>query len=294
MQLAPLSLSLSQFHNITFLLLLYIPSFTMLSFNEFKHTMTSFGVEKMLYALPVVFAGLIIIHHTSWSYPRYVSTFRKRSSFPLILHIAAGSFELVRFHVTAAFHAPTPDAFDLVAALVQSATNLYLAKTLVRGNETTRPSYQAGGIMRPIVSTIAFFKGDAYLHRGSVKLVNSFIYTRMIIYLAQHMGLSKTFSQSTIYAFGVFLGAVIAVSESQLPLGVPIYIAFVGILTSWNRVAADQLKGIKYVLSCSSPPVRSPSLLTPLKAVLVLMRIERRLDSATVLCYSLDWSRSSS
>ncbi|KAJ3460381.1 hypothetical protein MRS44_011248 [Fusarium solani] len=51
--------------------------------------------------------------------------------------------------------------------------------------------------------------------------------------------MNKIHSFSTIYAHGVFLGAVIAIHDSGLPAGVPVYIGMVGAVMVLNRYVAD-------------------------------------------------------
>ncbi|KAH6868986.1 hypothetical protein B0T10DRAFT_419069 [Thelonectria olida] len=189
----------------------------------------------------------ILVYHTRHTAPIYRSKFKRSSSLPLLLHASAGIFEVAKYHIAGAHGPIVPDFFDLVACLIQSATNLILSKTLVRGDKTTRPSYQAGGLVRPFLSAAAFLAHDPFLHQASVKLLNAFVYTRILIFLGKRLRLNKVYSYSTIYAHGVFLGALMAFYESKLPGGVPLYIAAVAVITALNRYtseyAALQLNG---------------------------------------------------
>lgn len=51
--------------------------------------------------------------------------------------------------------------------------------------------------------------------------------------------MNRIYSFATIYAHGVFLGAVIAIYDPGLPAGVPVYIGMVGAVMVLNRDAAD-------------------------------------------------------
>ncbi|KAI8716649.1 hypothetical protein NCS52_00959100 [Fusarium sp. LHS14.1] len=46
-------------------------------------------------------------------------------------------------------------------------------------------------------------------------------------------------SFATIYAHGVFIGAVLAIYDSGLLAGVPVYIGMVGVVIALNRYVAD-------------------------------------------------------
>ncbi|KAH6952403.1 hypothetical protein BKA56DRAFT_682171 [Ilyonectria sp. MPI-CAGE-AT-0026] len=128
-----------------------------------------------------------------------------------------------------------------VACFVQAFTTLRLSKTLLRGDISTRPSYQAPALMRPFVGLAAIVYQSAAIHRASVKLLHAFLYTRMIIFLAKRFGVGKIHSNATIYAHAVFLGAIIAIHDSGLPAGVPVYIGMVGAVMVLNRYVTDRL-----------------------------------------------------
>jgi hypothetical protein len=179
---------------------------------------------------------VILIYHTRWSAPKYQRIFHKQSSLPLVIHMAAGTFELLRYNY---FLTQTSDAFDLVACLLQASTNPILVKTLVRGNATTRPTYQVAGLMRPLLGLYAFFSASPTMHRASVKLVNSFVYTRLIIYFATQVRLNRRYWWSIIYADAVFYGAVIAVYESELPAGVAVFICMVKAVQELNKWTSE-------------------------------------------------------
>ena len=73
------------------------------------------------------------------------------------------------------------------------------------------------------------------MHHASVKLVNSFVYTRLIIFFAAQLRLDKRFFWSTIYAGAVFYGAAIAVYESGLPGGVAVFVCLVRATQELNK-----------------------------------------------------------
>ncbi|KAJ3453902.1 hypothetical protein MRS44_018534 [Fusarium solani] len=158
-------------------------------------------------------------------------------------HILAGSFELARYYTRAVDGDVVPEVIDTVACFAQAFTTLRLSKTLLRGDVTTRPSYQAPALMRPFIGCLAalVYQSPCAIHRASVKLLHAFLYTRMIIFLAKRFGVGKIHSNATIYAHAVFLGAIIAIHDSGLHAGVPVYISMVGAVMVLNRYVADRL-----------------------------------------------------
>ncbi|KAI8710355.1 hypothetical protein NCS52_01580500 [Fusarium sp. LHS14.1] len=184
---------------------------------------------------------LIFTYHTRRSLPVYHVKFRQQSSSSLALHILAGSFELARYYTRAVDGDVVPEVIDTVACFAQAFTTLRLSKTLLRGDVTTRPSYQAPALMRPFIGLAALVYQSPSIHRASVKLLHAFLYTRMIIFLAKRFGVGKIHSNATIYAHAVFLGAIIAIHDSGLHAGVPVYISMVGAVMVLNRYVADRL-----------------------------------------------------
>ncbi|KAK6064188.1 hypothetical protein SCUP515_11933 [Seiridium cupressi] len=186
----------------------------------------------------------IFTFHTRLTLLTFAKKFRRRTNTPLLLHVAVGVFELVRLHYYRARYgalAHSPDLLDLVTCLIQVVTNLQLAKTSRRGDPySTRACYQAGGILRLALEVAAFARGNAIVHAASVKCLHSFIYTRLVIFVATNMlRLDLRLPLSKLYAYGVFLGAVLAVNEGGLPMGVPVYIALIGAVMGLNRLTSD-------------------------------------------------------
>lgn len=134
-----------------------------------------------------------------------------------------------------------PEVLDTVACFVQALTALRLSKTLLRGDVTTRPSYQTPALMRPFIGLAAIVHQSATIHRASVKLLHTFLYTRMIIFLAKRLSVGKIHPNTIIYAHTVFLGAIISIHDLGLPASIPIYIGLVGVVMVLNQYVADRL-----------------------------------------------------
>ncbi|KAJ2901987.1 hypothetical protein MKZ38_001128 [Zalerion maritima] len=168
----------------------------------------------------------LIFSRSSKTTLRYSRNFHKPSSWPLAVHVLAGLFEIVRYHTKAVQGPVLADSLDILACLLQSGTNVYLAKFLLRGDKLlTRPAYQAGGLLRPFVSFLAYAYRSPSLHRSSVKIVDGFVYTRLVIWVSHRLGLHHSFSGPGVYSYGVFLGALLGISYSGLCHGVPIYLS---------------------------------------------------------------------
>ena len=150
--------------------------------SESRNTLLGINEWSSFVTLTAFF--IILLHHTRRSAPKYPSNFGKIKSSPLLFHVLASSFELLTYHCSSSTASRSSDLLDLFACLLQSATNLILAKMFIRGEESTGPSYQAAGLIRPIVGLVAFVSGSDEMHRASVKLLNAFIYTRIMIFVA--------------------------------------------------------------------------------------------------------------
>ncbi|RSL48170.1 hypothetical protein CEP54_013063 [Fusarium duplospermum] len=178
---------------------------------------------------------LIFAYHTRRSLPVYHVNSCQKRSMALALHILAGAFELTRYYARAVKGPVLPDLADTAACFAHSFTTLTLARTLLRGDKTTRASYQAPALMRPLLALIAIGYENAFIHEASVKLLHAFLYTRLIIFLAKRIGMNKVQSYATVYAHAVSLGAIVAIHYSGLPGGVPVYIGAVGVVMVFNH-----------------------------------------------------------
>ena len=191
----------------------------------------------------VLFYGAPIFYHTRRSVLSYRVKFRKSTPLPLAAHVLAGLFEVFRYYSLACRGPVLPDALDLAASLVQAGTGLALNKTLLRGDRhVTRASYQVVCLWRPVLSGLAFWLQAAALHRSSVKIINAFVYTRLIIFLAYRLRLNAMYKDSTLYAIGVFFGGLLGVNDSGLSGGVPAYILAVGIAILLNSSVSAKLE----------------------------------------------------
>ncbi|KAI8416122.1 hypothetical protein FOFC_02431 [Fusarium oxysporum] len=177
----------------------------------------------------------IFAYHTRHSISAYYTRSRAEKSLTLGLHVLAAVFELTRYYARAWRGTVHADLLDTAACLIHSFTSLRLARTLRRGDKTTRASYQAPAMLRPLLSLAAVVKNDAFAYQACVKLLHAFLYTRLLILVAKRIGLGSVQTYPQIYAQAVTLGAILAIISSGIPAGVPIYIGAVSLVMVFNQ-----------------------------------------------------------
>ena len=183
-------------------------------------------------------------YHTRRSVPQYNSNFKRSSSLPLALHTACALVEVFRYHIRALDGPVTPTALDAFICLLHSITSFELAKTLMRGRpKPTRAAYQAFTFLRVGIGITAVVWEDIHLHRAAVKCLNSFLYTRVSIFLLYN--LKALDSYADIYALSTYFATVMAMWEGHVPwFLLHVYNAmFLGlvVLNRWVSNQADQL-----------------------------------------------------
>ncbi|ENH71959.1 hypothetical protein Focb16_v005580 [Fusarium oxysporum f. sp. cubense] len=208
------------------------------TFEPKRYYLPSSNTQYLLICLGYV---IIFAYHTRHSISAYYGHSRTDKSLALALHILAATFELTRYYFRAFRRTVQPDLFDTAACMIHSITSLRLARTLRRGDKTTRASYQAPAMLRPALSLAAVVRQDVFAHEACVKLLHAFLYTRLLIFVAKRIGLGKIQSHSTIYARAVTLGAILAIRSSGLPAGVPIYVGAVGLVMVFNQQTPSNL-----------------------------------------------------
>jgi hypothetical protein len=155
----------------------------------------------------------IFVFHVRFTAPVYTASHRhglqkRLSTANFFVHICAGTSEVLRWHIRSALYSspPIPDRLDICLCLLQVATSHKIAKYMRRGlpimtrksspwifplrtiiflansNVVIGPSFQAGSILRLVLSTLAFWTANASLHKSSVAALNGFIYTRLFLH----------------------------------------------------------------------------------------------------------------
>jgi len=148
----------------------------------------------------------VIINYSRFTAPSHFSwqlntTVRRTNKSILYVHIVGSLLELFRWHIRAlGQELPQADVLDLVLCLVQAFTNLALNKNKARGYPIMTstysslsdvknlltfgqgPAYQAGAFLRPAETFFAWYTGAAVWHMRSVKIINAFADTRLLIW----------------------------------------------------------------------------------------------------------------
>ncbi|SCN99760.1 uncharacterized protein FFB20_10988 [Fusarium fujikuroi] len=219
---------------------------------EWTNVLPNGNTEYLLICLGYI---IIFAYHTRHSILGYYGHPRTEKSLALALHVLAATFELTRYYFRASRRTVQPDLFDTAACMIHSITSLRLARTLRRGDKTTRASYQAPAMLRPVLSFAAVVRQDSFAHEACVKLLHAFLYTRLLIFMSKRIGMGKIQSHSTIYAQAVTLGAILAIISSGLPAGVPIYIGSVGLVMVFNQQTPSNLPSSAHLTGANG---RSP------------------------------------
>lgn len=183
-------------------------------------------------------------HHTRRSLPQYTTNFKRSSNLPLALHTACALIEVFRYHIRALNGPVRPMPLDALLCLLHSVTNLDLAKTLMRGRpKPTRAGYQAFAVLRAGIGVAAVAWDDVHLHRATVKCLDSFLYTRMSIFVLYNLKALDSFAD--IYALSTYFATLMAMWGAGLPLSLlhvlnAMFLGFV-VLNRWVSCQADQL-----------------------------------------------------
>jgi hypothetical protein len=191
-----------------------------------------------LIAHPFVYLA-IIIYHSRRHIPIYSAKFSKNKTC-LYLHIGTGIMEWTRYHLTRTWlgHEDIlPQPIDVLSCFIWSWTTLVLVKTLRRGDPlTTRPPYQAGAVLRPLVSIASYLLQIPSLHKVSISALDGFLYARLAIFFFVYTPYLRGYSESTFYSIAIPFAAAFSIHESRVPgaaLAFIIIIAYTAKLNEW-------------------------------------------------------------
>ena len=153
----------------------------------------------------------------------------------LLVHLIAGSIELLRYHVMALSAEPSADGIDVTLCILQAVTSMLLCKGINRGNKfVIRTSFQALALQRMLATGISYATTSPTWHRASIKILNQFIYNR---YLLGELVKLDIFPGGRPSAFSalVFASGSVALWEGDYPWGVPMFSALVLGLVAFER-----------------------------------------------------------
>ncbi|CAG8921794.1 unnamed protein product [Penicillium salamii] len=191
----------------------------------------------------------IIFYHTRQQVRIYSKTFSKHKAY-LYLHIVTGLTELARYQVIKVrFNREKvlPEPIDVLSCFIWGCTSLYLVKSLRRGDPlTTRPPYQTGAILRPVISIASYLLQSPDLHKVSISALDSFLYARLGIFFFYYTPYLRGYSTSTMYSISIPLSAIIAIHESGVRGASVVFIlAMAGVakLNEWVSYRSRVLEG---------------------------------------------------
>jgi hypothetical protein len=173
------------------------------------------------------------------------------SYIPLAVHLLISLAEIIRFYTLlfVSDRSPLPTVgLDLVLCVINTATALGLARITPRGakSKVLRVHYQVVALMRLTATGAAVWfalrgqhvagGGDGgsdnasaetarWLHRASIKLLNSFAYDRWLMEVLPRM---RLYDFWTSFGLAAFIGGSLAVWEGDYPGGMPGYCAWMG------------------------------------------------------------------
>ncbi|CAG8250496.1 unnamed protein product [Penicillium salamii] len=191
----------------------------------------------------------IIFYHTRQQVRIYSRTFSKHKAY-LYLHIVTGLTELARYHIIKVrFNRENilPEPIDVLSCFIWGCTSVYLVKTLRRGDPlTTRPPYQTGAVLRPVLSITSYMLQSPDLHKVSIFALDSFLYARLGIFFFYYTPYLRGYSTSTMYSISIPLSAIIAIHESGVRGASVVFIlAMAGVakLNEWVSYRSRILEG---------------------------------------------------
>ncbi|KAJ5383075.1 hypothetical protein N7517_000986 [Penicillium concentricum] len=191
----------------------------------------------------------IILYHTRRHVRIYSSKFSIQKAC-LFIHIGTGIMESSRYHISKARLGNDdiiPTALDVLSCLIWTWSSVVLVKTLRRGDPlTTRPPYQTGAFVRPLICIASYLFELPILHRVSISALDSFVYARLAIFFFIYTPYLRGHSYSTIYSISIPLAAVFSIHQSGVrgaSLAFVLLTAYVAKLNEWVTHRSRILQG---------------------------------------------------
>ncbi|KAI0596637.1 hypothetical protein F4775DRAFT_563756 [Biscogniauxia sp. FL1348] len=205
------------------------------------------------------FFYILSLHTFRDSVPIFTRRFQFSRNMLLMTHITLAIAEVARYHIRAFFFSSSttavvvPDALDLVVTVAHSLTCLVLARDRKVGDRAlTRPTHQSLALIRIALAVAAVANNDnaqaaAFYHRAAVRIMNAFLYPRLLIRLGG--ALAALPSYSAVYAASMFLSCLLCLHDAEVRFGPQAYLAvFVAnvLLNRWvaGRVVESEKAGV--------------------------------------------------
>lgn len=199
---------------------------------------------------------IILLYHTRRQVGMYSAKFSKNKAW-LFIHISTGLLELSRYHISKARLGNDnilPGEIDVLSCFIWSWSSFVLVKTLRRGDPlTTRPPYQTGALLRPVICAISYLLQLPSLHRVSISALDSFIYARLAIFFFTYTPYLRGYSSSTFYSISIPLAAVISIHESGVHGASLVFILAMACVSKLNEWVTHRSRILqRYVMAIRS------------------------------------------
>ncbi|ORY65758.1 uncharacterized protein BCR38DRAFT_522685 [Pseudomassariella vexata] len=183
----------------------------------------------------------IITNHTlRRPLPIFKKTFKPSRNGSLLFHLAIPLFEVVRYHVQAVHGTVRSDFFDLLLCLAHSFTCYRLTKTRKFPHQLImRPTFQTIITIRVLTAVIAFTSASPFWHRATIRILNAFVYPRLLVKSLGVLGILPNYSST--YTASTFVACILAVHDTEILFGPQIFMVMFVCNATLNRWVAVQI-----------------------------------------------------
>lgn len=194
-----------------------------------KFTMVLISPESLCFFF---FGSLIFAYHTKPLIYRCLKSLKRRSSIVLLTHIATSTIEVLRYYGRLAISSREKDLqtdiIDVILAIIQTTTSFQLTRDRVflGYRPMLKPVYYSQAILRLFFSAFAHAYSQPWLYKASIVINMSFVYPRLITYMARRLFDKRMVSDGNIHTFSVLVSALLAMHDTGVPLGPQILLIF--------------------------------------------------------------------
>lgn len=222
----------------------------------FQFKMANFPLEALFFFF---LGSLVFVKHTRALIHRCLKSLKRRSSIVLLVHIATSIIEVLRYYERLAFLSNMEgfesDFIDVSLAILQTVTSFQLTqdRVFLGYRPVLRPVYHSQAILRLLFSIFAYTYTQPSLHKASIVINLSFIYPRIITYVARRLFVGRTMSHGNIHTTSVLLSALLAMHDTGFPLGPQVLLVCSAVffwLEQWT--ARKRLQHLKVISLMSS------------------------------------------
>lgn len=200
---------------------------------EWHHARFPWSMIDIVWTAAIFLYFLPYICHQSMS-DGYIKAYRARRSI-FLLHITTSLTEVILYYFKL-WHTGTPPVAtvsDLMLCTIQGLSSFYLAERTHRSSKYrsryTHATFHCMAVQRALATGLSIYYQSTTWNRASIKLLNSFIWARLIIH---HVGkvLPMIETSQQRYTVGILGCHIIGLLEGGYPNGVPLYIGLMTLL----------------------------------------------------------------